>query len=115
MSGPPDIGLAEQKVEAARAQLKRTIGEIQYRLSPATLAQNAMDSTVEGVTSVARKGAEAVRTRPVATAAVTGALGLFLARGWIGDILGLGGKRHATPGADEGLEQQDKHAKGTAR
>ena len=86
MSDDPAILAAEAQVQAARAQLFRTLGEVQERLSPSHLAQDAVDSASQGIASVARKGRDAVRTRPAATAAVAGAVGLVLARGWIAGL-----------------------------
>jgi len=105
MSGPPDIGIAEARVQAARARLFSTIGEVQQRLKPSNLAQDAVESAAQGVASVARKGAEAVRSRPFAMAAITGAIGLVMARGWIGDIVGGRKRKHETPASPKGLKQ----------
>jgi ElaB/YqjD/DUF883 family membrane-anchored ribosome-binding protein len=105
MSGPPDITIAEARVRLARARLFGTIGEVQDRLKPSNLAQDAVESAAQGVASVARKGAEAVRARPFAAAAITGAIGLVMARGWIGDILG---KRHETRDPATGLKPKGK-------
>ena len=88
---------------AARARLFGTVAELQDRLKPANLAQNALDSATQGVSSAARKGVAAARERPLAVAAATGAIGLFLARGWIGRRL-FG--RDETSDADTGLKSK---------
>jgi ElaB/YqjD/DUF883 family membrane-anchored ribosome-binding protein len=111
MSGPPDIMLAEARVKAARARLFSTLGEVQGRLKPSNLAQDAVESAAQGVASVARKGAEAVRNRPWVAAAVTSAIGLVMARGWIGAIIGGRGNRHETAESPKGLKQERKTAK----
>lgn len=89
---------AEARVGLARTRFFVTLGEVQTRLKPANLAQNAVDSATQGITSTARKGAEAVRARPVAAAAVAGAVGLVFARGWIADL--LRGRDETSTGAD---------------
>ena len=69
------------------------------------LAQDAVESAAHGVATVARKGAEAVRTRPLAAAGIAATVGLVMARGWIGDILG---KRHETRDPATGLKRKGK-------
>ena len=84
---PEHVAQAEARIGEARERLLATLGEIQQRLRPSTLAQDAMQSAAHGVATVARKSADAVRKRPIALAAVAGAIGLFMARGAIGDII----------------------------
>lgn len=78
-----NVELAEARAKAARERLTKTINQLQYRLKPSTLAQGAIDNATESAKSIALKGAAEVRARPVAAAAVAGAVGLFLSRGWI--------------------------------
>lgn len=108
MSGPPDLRIAEEKAKVARARLFHTLGEVQTRLKPSNLAQDAVESAAQGVASVARKGAEAVRSRPFAVAAITGAIGLVMARGWIGDITGWRKRKDETPASPKGLRRVSK-------
>lgn len=82
-----DVELAEARAKAARERLATTINQLQYRLKPSTLAQGAIDNATESAKSIALKGAAEVRARPVAAAAVVGAIGLFLSRGWISRAL----------------------------
>jgi hypothetical protein len=84
---PEHVAAAEARIVEARARLLGTLGEIQQRLRPSTLAQDAVESAAAGVASVARKGADAVRKRPVAIAAVAGVIGLFMSRGVIAGII----------------------------
>jgi ElaB/YqjD/DUF883 family membrane-anchored ribosome-binding protein len=98
------IALAQAEVAASRARLFATLGTVQTRLSPSNLAQDTLEAATSGVASAARKGADVVRARPVATAAVAGGVGLFLARGW---IAGLFRNRKETPAVPEGLVTQD--------
>jgi ElaB/YqjD/DUF883 family membrane-anchored ribosome-binding protein len=103
VSTDPHLLAAEARAQVARTRLFATLGEVQARLKPANLAQNALESASQGLASTARKGAEAVRSRPVATAAVAGAVGLFLARGWIGKLLR---RRNETAPVPDGLNRK---------
>lgn len=113
MSPPPDIGLAEARAKAARARLRGTLGEVQERLRPSNLAQDALETATQGFASAARKGREAVRSRPLTVAAIAGGIGLVMARGWIGSL--LRGRGHETAAAPEGLKQRRKTAKGRSK
>jgi ElaB/YqjD/DUF883 family membrane-anchored ribosome-binding protein len=94
MSDAVDIAEAEARIQVARAKLFSTLGEVQDRLAPKNLAQDAMESAANSAATVARSAAQVARTRPWAVAAVAGAIGLFAARR---QIVGLiGGKRDAT-------------------
>lgn len=111
MSGSShDIAAAQARIDAAKARLFGTISEVQERLKPSTLAQGAVESAAQGVSSVARRGAQAVRSRPWAIAGVVAAVGLVMARGWIGDILTKGNETR-TPAT--GLKRKGK--KGSSR
>ncbi|MCW3849230.1 hypothetical protein OF829_18485 [Sphingomonas sp. LB-2] len=94
---PAHVAAAEARAGEARARLLGTLGEIQQRLRPSTLAQDAVESAAAGVATVARKGADAVRKRPVALAAVAGGIGLVMARGWIADIFRRGDATQSRP------------------
>lgn len=104
-ANPHDVDAARARIEAAKAQLFGTLGQVRARLSPSNIAQDAVESAVEGVATVARKGAEAVRSRPLAAAGVVATIGLVMARGWIGDILS---KRHETRDPATGLKRKGK-------
>jgi hypothetical protein len=110
MSKAPEVVAAEVEARAARARLMETLGTLQERLKPSTLAHEAVESAAEGVASLARKGAEAARTHPLAIAGVAGTVGLALARHWIADL--FRGRDHdadATRAEAEGL-RDDKAA-----
>jgi ElaB/YqjD/DUF883 family membrane-anchored ribosome-binding protein len=100
---PHDVALAKAQIEISRQRLFGTLAQLQDRLKPANLAHDAVDSAAQGVASAARKGADVVRARPLAAAGVAGAIGLFLARGWIGNI--VRGKDE-TSGAPVGLKTE---------
>lgn len=106
---PDDLELAQARIEQSRARLLRTLGQVQTRLKPANLAQEAVDGAVSGVASVARKGVATVRSKPLAAAGIAGLIGLVMARGWIKDIVK---KRHETPAPSAGLKR--KASKGTS-
>lgn len=103
MSTDPELLAAEAQVRAARSRLFSTLGEVQTRLKPSNIAQNAVETAAQGVASTARKGAEAVRSRPFAAAAIAGTVGLVFARGWIADMLR---RRHETAPAADGLNKK---------
>lgn|GEM_PF-962740 len=103
MSTDPQLLAAEAQVQAARSRMFATLGEVQNRLKPTNLAQNAVESAAQGVASTARKGAEIVRNRPLAVAAIAGTVGLVFARGWIADLLR---RRNETATAAVGLNRK---------
>lgn len=100
-----DLAAATARTRAARARLMDTLGQLHDRLRPSTLAQDAVESAAQGVATVARRGADAVRRRPIAIAAFAGTVGLVMARGWIADIVGGRGK-HATGEQPKGLKPE---------
>jgi len=99
---PEHVAAAEARIAEARERLLGTLGELQQRLRPSTLAQDAVESAAAGIASVARNGANAVRKRPFALAAVAGTIGLVMARGWIGAIV----KGDATPAKPDSLKRK---------
>lgn len=100
MSTDPEIAAAAARAQVARARLFSTFGEVQERLKPSTLAQDAVDTATQGLATAARKGAEAVRSRPVAAGAIAATVALVLARGWIVNAIR---RRNETPANDGGL------------
>ena len=105
MSAPPEVASAEARVAAARARLFGTLSDVQQRLRPTKISQEAVESAAQGVASIARKGAAAARARPVMVAAIAGTIGLVLARGWIGDIVR---RRHETHASPRGLKRKGR-------
>ncbi|MHA6719406.1 DUF3618 domain-containing protein [Sphingomonas sp. RS6] len=87
MTLPRDPDAARARARAARDKLFATLGTVQERLRPANLAQDAVDTARQSVTSAARESARAVRKRPWMVAALAGGAGLVLARGWIGGLI----------------------------
>lgn len=106
MTVPRDPDAARARARAARDKLMATLGTVQDRLKPRNIAQEAMENAKQSVTSIAREGTEAVRTRPWLAAAVTSGIGLVLARGWIVDIFRKG--KHETDGPQKGSAPNDR-------
>ena len=78
--GSPEIAAARIKADKARAQLMETARELQERLSPAVLAQNAWEGAKSKGADLAEDAVDAVRKRPAIATGVVAALTLFLAR-----------------------------------
>lgn len=77
-----------------------TARELQERLSPATLAQNAWDGAKSKGADLAEEAVDAVRRRPAIAGGVVAAIALFLAREPLIDMAGklageVGNKRKA--------------------
>ncbi|WP_294329960.1 DUF3618 domain-containing protein [uncultured Sphingomonas sp.] len=106
MTVPRDPDAARARARAARDRLMTTLGTVQERLKPRNIAQEAIENAKQSVTSIAREGTQAVRTRPWLAAAVTSGVGLVLARGWIVDIFRKG--NHETDGPVKGSAPKDR-------
>ena len=109
---PAHVAAAEARIAEARGRLLATLGEIQARLRPSTLAQDAVESAAAGVARVARNGADAVRKRPLAIAALAGAVGLFMARSAIGEIIKGADATPAKPDSLKPRQAKKRRAKG---
>jgi hypothetical protein len=75
-----EIVRARTEAGLARQRLSRTLGELQARLSPGTLASNAWEGMTDKSGELADDAVEAVKARPVVSGAALGAVLLFLAR-----------------------------------
>ena len=75
-----EIMKAKTDAELARQRLSSTLGELQTRLSPGTLASNAWEGVKDKSGEIADEAVEAVKSRPVVSGAALGAFLLFLAR-----------------------------------
>ncbi len=81
MSGDtPGIAAARIEAERSRARLMDTARELQERLSPGTLAQNAWEGAKSKGADLAEDAVDAVRRRPAIAGGVVAAIALFLAR-----------------------------------
>ncbi len=96
---PTDLTEAEARSRDARARLFGTLGRMQDKLNPMTLAQDAVENVAIGV---ARDTVAAVRANPRTVAAVAGAAALFLARRPLARLL-VGG---ATAAAKASLKKR---------
>ena len=78
-----DLHRAEVTAAEARRRLDRTVSQLQARLDPKLLAQEAKDRG----TAVALAGADTAKRNPGVVAGAAGVLVLFLARGRIAAAL----------------------------
>ena len=103
MSGDtPEIAAARIEAERARARLMDTARQLQERLSPGTLAQNAWEGAKSKGADLAEDAVDAVRRRPAIAGGVVAAIALFLAREPLIDMAGkladgMGSKRKPRP------------------
>lgn len=74
------LAKAEIERDAARARVTQTLGDLQDRLNPRTLARNAARELTEAGGVIADKGAHTLKRNPGAVAGATAVAGLFLAR-----------------------------------
>ncbi|HZB69371.1 MAG TPA: DUF3618 domain-containing protein [Sphingomicrobium sp.] len=84
----PEVAAARIEAERARARLMETARELQERLSPATLAQNAWEGAKSKGADLAEDAVDAVRRRPAIASGVVAAIALFLAREPLIDMAG---------------------------
>ena len=71
---------AKRNTVRARARLESTLGALQARLRPASLAGEAWDGVKDKSVDLADGALQAVKKRPALASAALGALALFLAR-----------------------------------
>ncbi|RIX31573.1 DUF3618 domain-containing protein [Sphingomonas edaphi] len=80
MTDTPKVAAARIEVARTRAALIETARELQLRLQPKTLANEAWEKAKEKGADLAEDAVDAVRKRPVAVGGVVAALTMFLAR-----------------------------------
>lgn len=73
------LSAARNEAEAARARLQGTFEELQARLEPSQLLDDAVSEVKERSTALARTAREVARDRPGIIAAAAGAAALLLA------------------------------------
>jgi ElaB/YqjD/DUF883 family membrane-anchored ribosome-binding protein len=87
---------ARRESEASRARLTGTLIELQNRLKPKALIEDALEDIREKADELAEQAIETVRRRPFASAAVVLAVLAWLFRApilsAIGNMLGMNGK-----------------------
>ena len=84
----PEVAAARIEAERARARLMDTARELQERLSPGNLAQNAWQGAKSKGADLAEDAVDAVRRRPAIASGVVAAIALFLAREPLMDMAG---------------------------
>lgn len=84
----PEVAAARIEAERARARLMDTARQLQDRLSPGTLAQNAWQGAKSKGADLAEEAVDAVRRRPAIASGVVAAIALFLAREPLIDMAG---------------------------
>jgi len=77
------IEQAKRDAEAARGELASTLANLQQRLKPGALANQAWSGVRDKGSELADEAVEVVKARPAAAAGVLAAFALFLARGQI--------------------------------
>ena len=80
MSDTPKIAAARIEVERSRAELIETARDLQARLQPKVLANEAWERAKMKGADLAEDAVDAVAKRPVAVGGVVAALTMFLAR-----------------------------------
>ena len=84
----PQVAAARIEVERSRGRLMDKAHELQERLSPKTIANNAWQGAKEKGAGLAEDAVDVARTRPLATGGVVAALTMFLAREPLMDFAG---------------------------
>jgi hypothetical protein len=84
----PEIEQAKREAELARHRLETTVGALQQRLHPKTLATDAWEGAKEKGSDLTDSAMGVVRERPAAVSAALAAFALFLARRPIGRVVG---------------------------
>lgn len=98
---------AKIEAELAKKRLSSTMGALQYRLKPATLANDAWNGVKGKSGELTDTALQAVKDRPVTTSGVLAAFVLFLAR----DPLWSAASRFFGNDRDEGLVTTDLSTK----
>ena len=80
MSDTPKVAAARIEVERSRAELIETARDLQARLQPKVLANEAWEKAKMKGADLAEDAVDAVAKRPVAVGGVVAALAMFLAR-----------------------------------
>ena len=77
---PAEITRAKREAELSRKRLMGMVSELQERLKPGTIANNAWVGVKDRSTELADDAVQAVKARPMVASAALGAVTLFLAR-----------------------------------
>lgn len=74
-----DVELAQSEVDSARGRLMATFEQIQQRIAPSTLVEEAIEQVKTRSTEIAHSASDVVRERPATFAATAAGIGFFLA------------------------------------
>lgn len=74
-----DVDVAQSEVDSARGRLMATIEQIQQRVAPSSLMDEAIDQVKTRSAELAQSAGQAVRERPATVAAAAAGIGLLLA------------------------------------
>lgn len=80
MTDPISVAQAEIERQQARDRVTDTLGQLQDRLNPRTLARKAAREMTEAGSVIADRGAHTLKRNPGTVAGATALAGLFLAR-----------------------------------
>jgi Protein of unknown function (DUF3618) len=83
----PKVAVAQARADAARARLSATIGALQHKASPQTMAQDVADTLKERGKEAVAVAVDTAKRQPVPVGIGVGLLGLFLARGPIAKLI----------------------------
>ncbi len=84
----PQVERAKREAEVARRRLETTVGALQQRLHPKTLATEAWDGVREKGSDLTDNALQVVKQRPATVSAALAVFTLFLARRPIGRAVG---------------------------
>lgn len=84
----PQVTAARIEVERTRARMMETTHDLQDRLKPKTLAQNAWEGAKVKGADYAEDAVDAARKRPLAAGGIAAGIALFLARKPLKDLVG---------------------------
>lgn len=84
----PEVTAARIEAGRARARLVGTAQDLQTRLSPKLLAQNAWEGAKDKGADLAEDAVDAVKKRPLAATGIVAAIAMFLAREPLKDLAG---------------------------
>ena len=74
-----DVDVAQSEVDGARDRLMATVEQIQQRIAPSTLMDEALEQVKTRSSELAQSAGRVVRDRPATVAATAAGIGLLLA------------------------------------